>query len=101
MKKILFQMVFMMLCALVLCGCVCDHTHVPGRVINHPAEPDSTDAFFCVLDYMLFTPDGQWRESDQRDAQIQREQQEREAREAREQEQERERLRQTRPRRQR
>ena len=42
--------------AVVTAGCSCYDTHVPGRVITHPAQPDGTDAFFCVLDYILFTP---------------------------------------------
>lgn len=62
--------------ALILSGCVCQHTHVPGRRVDHGSEPDSMDAFFCVLDYWLFTPDGDLRSNDTRDEQIRREQRE-------------------------
>ncbi len=77
-KRLWIRMILMFLSALFFCGCVCSHTHVPGREVNHPAEPDSLDAFFCVLDYLLFTPDGQLREEETRDAQIRQEQRERE-----------------------
>ncbi|MBE6356438.1 MAG: hypothetical protein E7058_04915 [Lentisphaerae bacterium] len=42
--------------AAVAAGCSCAHTHVPGRVVDHPPVPDGTDVFFCLLDYALFAP---------------------------------------------
>ena len=40
----------------LLAGCTCYSTHVPGRRIDHPANPGGIDIFFCNLDYILFPP---------------------------------------------
>ena len=44
------------LLAAVLTGCACTHTHRNGRNPDHGPNPTSLDAFFCVLDYLLFPP---------------------------------------------
>ena len=47
------------LSAVVLTGCTCVNTHVPGRYIDHGAQPTGVDVFFCILDYILFPPQPQ------------------------------------------
>jgi len=45
--------------AVIISGCTCVQTHVPGRAIDHGPYPDEIDVIFCHLDYLLFPPEQQ------------------------------------------
>ena len=51
-----FKILSAALIGCALAGCTCVSTHVPGRVIDHGANPGGIDRFLCNLDYILFPP---------------------------------------------
>ena len=52
------QLLSIVFLAAFLTGCACTHTHRNGRYPDHGPNPSSVDAFFCIVDYLLFPPPG-------------------------------------------